>query len=76
MTHAQAGIQLPPGGGCGNSIGSGAENTAGPMHRRKLLCTLAHNKPYIESNTLANCHLDGGSGYNTIHLVLVCEANE
>ena len=31
MTHAQVAMQLPPGGGCGNSIGSGAENTAGPM---------------------------------------------
>ena len=31
MTHAHAEMQLPPGGGSGNSIGSDAENTAGPM---------------------------------------------
>jgi hypothetical protein len=29
--HAQAAMQLPPGGGSGNSIGSGAENTVVPM---------------------------------------------
>jgi hypothetical protein len=31
MMHAQAAMQLPPGGGSGNSIGSGAENTVGPV---------------------------------------------
>jgi hypothetical protein len=42
MMHAQAAMQLPPGGGSGNSIGSGAENTVGPV---QLIEWSGHTKP-------------------------------